>query len=328
VAQFVTGIFVTSVSAAVLVLGSRGQRNLPELLEELNVFLIPLGTLTTLAVAMFVPWLLFAGQTGRRLGWRNPAWRQWIGTMLLIPPLAVIASEVSNWATEWISLVEPSWMGDFRQSSGELFERFVRQSWWLVLLGGCLFPGIGEEVYFRGFLSRGLVARHGAIAGTLLASLLFAVVHLDPVHGCSVFLLGVGLQYVFLTTRSLLAPIVMHTLNNAAALAMLRYQNVFPVRGLSSMPDGTVAHTPPLLVLTAMLCLAAVIILLFRTRTRWILPDGSAWSPGYVTAERPSDALGASAVSSPAHWSVWVAIAGLYAALIASIYLAHLPVAA
>ena len=313
--------------AVAVLAGVRNQRAVPDVLEELNVLVIPLGTATTLLVAVLVTWLLFPGRVGRCLGWRNPAWPQWLGTCLMVLPLGIIASEAGNWATEGISRFEPSWVADFRRSSGELFEQFARQAWPLLLCGGCVFPGLGEEIYFRGFLSRGLVARYGVIGGTLLSSLLFSVVHLDPVHACSVFLLGLGLQYVFLTTRSLLAPIALHTLNNAAALVALRYQDVFPVRGLSPMPQGMVVHAPLPLTLAAVLCLAAVAGLLFQIRTRWVLPDGSAWSPGYVTAERPP-VEGARAVSAAASARAWVLIAGLYAALIATLYLAHRSAAA
>ena len=62
--------------------------------------------------------------------------------------------------------------------------------WWLLLVAGCILPGFGEEIFFRGFLSRGLVGRHGVIGGTLIASLLFGLIHVDPVQASGAFLLG------------------------------------------------------------------------------------------------------------------------------------------
>jgi membrane protease YdiL (CAAX protease family) len=304
------------------------QRFLDEFGDEFEVAMIPLGTFTTLIVALVVTWGLFRGQMGRCLAWRNVPLHQWLGIVLFMAPLAVVASEISNCALDLATPFEPQWLRDFRESTGEVMERFVRQSWLLVFLGGCLLPGISEEIYCRGFLSRGLVARHGVVWGTLLTSLLFGAMHLEPVHCITTFAVGIGLQHVFLTTRSLLAPIVLHTLNNAVAFAAMRYQDVFPVPGVTVLPDGSVVHTPPRLMLTSTVALGAVAALLFQTRTRWVLPDGSEWSPGYMTAERPPEILAARPVSAGPHWGMLVITIGAYAAMIWALLAANRSVAA
>ncbi|MFV1967512.1 MAG: lysostaphin resistance A-like protein, partial [Pirellulaceae bacterium] len=116
---------------------------------------------------------------------------------------------------------------------------------------------------------------------------LFGAMHLEPLQSLTAFVLGVGLQFVFLTTRSLLAPILVHALNNAAAFATMRYYDQFPIPGVSPLPDESVVHTPPLLLVATVAALVAAAGLLYQIRTRWRLPDGTVWSPGYVTAECP-----------------------------------------
>jgi hypothetical protein len=179
---------------------------------------------------------------------------------------------------------------------------------------------VGEEVFFRGFISRGLLARHGLIWGTLLTSLLFAVVHIEPVQATGAFVLGVGMQYVFLATRSLLAPIMLHSVNNTLAFALMKHHSDLPIPGLSSLPEGAIVHTPWPLLLAALAALIPVLALLQLTRTRWILPDRSEWSPGYVTAERPPPSLGARPVSRPAPSGLLALAAVTLALLIATAY--------
>jgi hypothetical protein len=165
-----------------------------------------------------------------------------------------------------------------------------------------LLPALGEEIFFRGFLSRGLVGNHGVIWGSLIASIFFAVVHVAPVQVCGVFILGLGMQYVFLTTRSLLAPIVLHMLNNSIAFVLMRHGDDFRVEGITddvvenALPE--VAHASWPLVCAAIAATAAICWVLYLSRTRWILPKGDEWSPGYFATESPPKELSARAVTA------------------------------
>ena len=62
----------------------------------------------------------------------------------------------------------------------EQFMELARESWMAILLLGCLLPAVGEELFFRGFLGRGLVARYGLVRGVALTSLAFGLLHLAP----------------------------------------------------------------------------------------------------------------------------------------------------
>jgi tetratricopeptide (TPR) repeat protein len=141
---------------------------------------------------------------------------------------------------------------------------------------------VSEELFFRGFLGRGLVARFGAIGGILLTSLLFAVSHIDPVQVSYTFLLGILLHFVYLTTKSLVGPILLHTLYNAVGIT--RAKLVLAEQLTITTPSGEVI-VPPLLLAAALPALLALCWLLYRSRSQWVLEDGTSWSPGYVTAE-------------------------------------------
>jgi membrane protease YdiL (CAAX protease family) len=89
-----------------------------------------------------------------------------------------------------------------------------------------LFVGIGEELLFRGLIQRDLIEAFGWKWGLLGASLIFAVMHLTwrsiPELGF-VFLAGLLLGFLYWKTKSLVAPIMAHGINNVILVAVLPY---------------------------------------------------------------------------------------------------------
>ena len=181
----------------------------------------------------------------------------------------------------------------------------------LVLIGGCLLPAVGEEVMFRGFLGRGLVARYGLVGGTLLSAIMFSAMHIDPVQASGILVLGIALQGVYIVTRSLLAPVLLHGVNNGVAFA-------FAAMDPASLDA---VHLPWLVVGTAALANIHPGGADVRSlRRSWVCPDGEVpWTPGFVTAEAPpAGVLARCCVRRPAiKWVVLAAIA--YAAFVAAV---------
>ncbi|HEY2910623.1 MAG TPA: type II CAAX endopeptidase family protein, partial [Gemmataceae bacterium] len=93
-------------------------------------------------------------------------------------------------------------------------------AWFLVLAIG-IGPGIVEEFWCRGYLGRGLIARNGWIPGVILTSLFFGLLHgWPPSYVLVTASMGACLHFVYIASRSLWAPMVMHLCNNSfAALA-------------------------------------------------------------------------------------------------------------
>jgi tetratricopeptide (TPR) repeat protein/membrane protease YdiL (CAAX protease family) len=216
--------------------------------------------------------------------------------VLTIPPLVVVSSNVWGLAQRGIMVVRgaeasPQAVVPVTGAAGtlgtlekmyEAIEAIGRKPLLVVLLLGCLCPGLAEEVFFRGFLGRGLVARFGLVWGVPLTSLLFGLMHLIPAHVCATIVMGVVLHFVYLTTKSLLAPVLLHTLNNFVVLSQWRVTQDTPFADFFG--DGGV-NLP--LFLAALAALAGLGVVLYRTRVRWVLPDQSEWNPGYPTAETP-----------------------------------------
>ncbi len=78
-----------------------------------------------------------------------------------------------------------------------------------------------EEALFRGALLRGLTRARGPRAATLWTAVFFALYHLyNPWQVVPTFFLGLVLAWVVLSTRTLLAGIVVHACFNAVSLGI------------------------------------------------------------------------------------------------------------
>jgi uncharacterized protein len=80
-----------------------------------------------------------------------------------------------------------------------------------------LAPAI-EEILFRGYLQTALSNRMNHHVAIWLAALVFAAVHLQPLATPALMVLGAAFGYLYHRTGSLLTCIVLHMVNNAAAL--------------------------------------------------------------------------------------------------------------
>ena len=272
-------VLLFAVSNGVVVMATIGALALGLSVENMMPVFMLLATASVFLAAIGLTVLLFGSRARRILALRAPSWWQVAWAILLVAPLSAVLQEIGAWAGE----VLPSFMQD-------TFVEFAKAPWPLVFIGGCLLPGIGEEVFFRGFTGRGLVARFGPWIGVPLGALLFAAIHIDPVQVVGVIGIGLALELIYLATKSLLVPILLHMLNNTLSFAQTKY-GVF----------AEIDHVPPALVAAGALALVPLAMLIYQTRSRWIPPDGSPWSPGYLTAESPPANLDAQCrVASPA----------------------------
>jgi membrane protease YdiL (CAAX protease family)/Flp pilus assembly protein TadD len=253
------------------------------------------GTLATFVAAVFLVRRLYETDARRYLALRRPLGRHVLLVVLLVPPQVLLSAEAVNWAARALGSGTPATSTVARPAPSlaragslpgweEMVREMARQPWWLILLAGCLLPALGEEAFCRGFLGRGLVARTGPVLGVLLTSLLFGLLHVDPVRVCATAVGGVSLHIVYLATRSLWAPVLFHALYNALVFAGTRLAQDanFDLTGQYDAP-----HLAPPSVLAAGAAVLLLFFLFYRTRTRWLLPGGGEWSPGHVTAEMP-----------------------------------------
>jgi membrane protease YdiL (CAAX protease family) len=143
----------------------------------------------------------------------------------------------------------------------------------LLFLVVAVAPAIGEEVVFRGIIGRGLIARHGVLAGVIMTSLL-------P--------LAFFIHLSYLVTRSILAPMLLHLLNNSLAVVLLKATATAPALAGASEPD-----MPAYVMLISASIVGLVAWTLWKSRVAYKTEDGEIWSPGYPTVEMPPESVGA-----------------------------------
>ncbi len=80
-----------------------------------------------------------------------------------------------------------------------------------------------EEILFRGLLFGAFQKMWGVTGAILASSFLFVCVHLQIVGFLALFLLGMILAWARLRSGSLGLPIILHSLNNAIAMAVLTF---------------------------------------------------------------------------------------------------------
>jgi membrane protease YdiL (CAAX protease family) len=206
--------------------------------------------------------------------------------LLGFPGLLVLAHGAYEAAK---AVLPPPAPGDFSFGLEEMMRIF--SSWPLlfaVLVVG-VGPGIGEELMFRGFLGRGLVGRYGVVAGVVLTSLLFGLIHLIPSQAIFAALMGIPLHYVYLTTRSLWLPMLLHFLNNGLQMALISDNGPDLSAVVRFLEVGTAQHPLPMYGGAALL-VAAVGWALYRSRAR--LADipaegGEPWTESSGPEVRP-----------------------------------------
>lgn len=83
-------------------------------------------------------------------------------------------------------------------------------------------PGIGEELFFRGYLMRRMQASQGTLVALVVSSIVFGIFHFDAIHTPTAALIGLYLGLMVLLSGSLWTGIVAHAINNFTAAMTVR----------------------------------------------------------------------------------------------------------
>lgn len=152
----------------------------------------------------------------RQLGVRPPWWFHVFLAVLLLPGFMLLADGVQEILSRLTSIRMPV-------APGSLNQVFAAWPVWLSVLTVGVGPGVVEEFWCRGFLGRGLCARYGLIAGIVFTSVLFGFLHVDPMYAVVTGCMGAYLHFVYLATRSIWVPVLLHALNNSLAMLAILY---------------------------------------------------------------------------------------------------------
>ncbi len=113
----------------------------------------------------------------------------------------------------------------------------------IVVLLISLGPGIGEELLFRGYIQTRLLARYRPFSAIVVTSLLFGIMHMDPLQSTLTVFLGVYLGFVAYRFGSVWPAVGAHALNNgvsAVALTFLPDEPASPEPSLFGLALGLI----------------------------------------------------------------------------------------
>ena len=162
--------------------------------------------------------------------------------------------------------------------------RIQNKPWWTVFLVGAAFPAIAEEICYRGLVGRLALARFGALWGVTLSSAFFGAMHMNLESFPYVAVLGLITHILFLFTKTIFAPVLLHSLHNASSFTLSKLQ--IETKFLPLMPNGDVPVSV-LLVAAAVIAVISLLLLCYQTQVAWAMPDGHIWTPGYPSGEMP-----------------------------------------
>ncbi len=282
---------------------------LPGLSHILSYFFAVCGLLAVVGVA----WLMVRLTTGR--DWVKELARRPARVQLMVAPLGCLAA--AGVGALFFHLVDAHLPTFDLWNTSSLMEDMVKEfrTWppaaGVLIIG--LGPGLGEELWCRAFLGRGLVGRHGVVMGVVLTSLFFGAIHVDPHQGTMAAIMGLALHFSYLMTRSLCVPMLLHFLNNSLSVIADKLPHVARERleDIDTNPAGI-----PWQVLAASACLlVAVGWALYASRGRLVRTDGTdlpPWQPPYAGVAHPPPGSGTSVVYPwPGLWPTLAVLAGI-----------------
>ena len=206
-----------------------------------------------------------------RLDLRLPRRHHWALGVLAVIPMSIIATETAMIVGQ-LDGVSLKYLQDSLDSMNAV--PFAG-----ILLFGCVFPGVFEELLFRGVLGKGMTGRWGPrwlgiATGVGFASLYFGLAHIIPAHAASAAVMGVFLHLAFLYSRSFWVPVLIHVVNNAMAFTLSRYEHIMPIPGYTSDLGGdAAAHISPQLLAAGFFATLALVVCWRHFRTT--APDDS-----------------------------------------------------
>jgi hypothetical protein len=119
----------------------------------------------------------------------------------------------------------PQWMIEFEQTAERVIKALLQSQKPSILLINlfmiAVFPAVGEELLFRGVIQPYLCkAFRNTFIGVLVSAIFFSAFHLQFQGFIPRMVLGLIFGYLYVWTRSIWVPIVVHFLNNGLAVVV------------------------------------------------------------------------------------------------------------
>ena len=142
----------------------------------------------------------------------------WVSIILL----DLVSPDLAEWYFDWLNSVE-------------LFEigpdtTFLQYG--LIFFVVAVFAPVVEEIIFRGIMVERFGAKYGYKSAVIFSSLIFGVLHMDIIGA---FVFGVVLSVLYLQTRSLLLPFLIHAANNGAVALLIFFDESINLEAMDTL---------------------------------------------------------------------------------------------
>ena len=199
---------------------------------------------------------------------KKPSWQEALAAvvvmLLAIPGINLLSAWNQQMVLpEWMSGIE-QWMRMQEDAAAQLTEQFLRVD----TVGGllvniglmALLPAVGEELTFRGVV-QGMFTRNKHVAIWATAAI-FSFVHMQFYGFLPRMLLGAMFGYMLWWTGSLWVPMLMHFVNNCAAVvvAYLAYNHL--EEGRAEMLD-TIGTEDTILLGVFSICIVLIMMVMY-----------------------------------------------------------------
>ena len=199
---------------------------------------------------------------------KKPSWQEALAAvvvmLLAIPGINLLSAWNQQMVLpEWMSGIE-QWMRMQEDAAAQLTEQFLRVD----TVGGllvniglmALLPAVGEELTFRGVV-QGMFTRNRHVAIWATAAI-FSFVHMQFYGFLPRMLLGAMFGYMLWWTGSLWVPMLMHFVNNCAAVvvAYLAYNHL--EEGRTEMLD-TIGTEDTILLGVFSICIVLIMMVMY-----------------------------------------------------------------
>ena len=230
-----------------------------QLLQSVATFLLPALAGAYLWSSTPMQWLHLDSK---------PSWQEALAAvvvmLLAIPGINLLSAWNQQMVLpEWMSGIE-QWMRMQEDSAAQLTEQFLRVD----TVGGllvniglmALLPAVGEELTFRGVV-QGMFTRNRHVAIWATAAI-FSFVHMQFYGFLPRMLLGAMFGYMLWWTGSLWVPMLMHFVNNCAAVvvAYLAYNHL--EEGRAEMLD-TIGTEDTILLGVFSICIVLIMMVMY-----------------------------------------------------------------
>jgi len=167
------------------------------------------GVLTIAVIA----WAIRRGDFDIAATLRLYPYRQWLvypASIVTLLAIGMLTSIAVAQLVRWLPELEPDALADLVRQS-----RFTDAGSFAVFGAAIsLIPGLTEELLLRGFILTGLRSKLRSISAVVGTGVLFALMHIEPIHMLLVLPPGLFLGYLVVRTGSLYPAVVAHAANN------------------------------------------------------------------------------------------------------------------